>query len=123
MVKRWPSCDVVAADARLGATFDACGMQLEYVHDYGNGAVRIGGISEDGNVVLDSRRTADLRHSNSWSWVRDNSPHDAPAGPTYPANCGGHDRTGAAHSVVGRNPGGLAPMCRLATIGLRPVEH
>lgn len=45
--------DVVAADARLGATFDTYGMQLEYVYDYGNGAVRIGRISEDGDVALD----------------------------------------------------------------------
>lgn len=45
--------DVVAADRRLAEAFDACGMRFEYVYDYGNGAVRIGTISDGGVIVLD----------------------------------------------------------------------
>lgn len=44
---------VVAADPRLAEALDAYGTRFEYVYDYGNGAVRIGTIGEDGSIVLD----------------------------------------------------------------------
>jgi hypothetical protein len=44
---------VVAADPRLAEALDAFGTRFEYGYDYGNGAVRIGTIGEDGLIVLD----------------------------------------------------------------------
>jgi hypothetical protein len=40
------------ADPRLAELFDVYGRCVEYVYDYGNGAVRIGVIGEDGSVQL-----------------------------------------------------------------------
>lgn len=44
--------DVVAADPRLAQMLDTYGKCIDYVHDYGNGAVRIGAIGDDGSVEL-----------------------------------------------------------------------
>jgi len=44
--------DVVAADPRLAQMLDTYGTCVEYVYDYGNGAVRIGVIGDDGVVAL-----------------------------------------------------------------------
>jgi len=44
--------DVVVADPRLAQVFDTYGKRVEYVWDYGNGAVRIGVIGDDGSVEL-----------------------------------------------------------------------
>ena len=45
--------DLMDADPRLAELFDVYGRCVEYVYDYGNGAVRIGVIGEDGSVQLD----------------------------------------------------------------------
>jgi hypothetical protein len=42
----------VVADPRLEGLFDEYGVVREYVLDYGNGAVRVGAVSEDGTVTL-----------------------------------------------------------------------
>ena len=42
-----------AADPRLSEMFDTYGFVIEYVYDYGHGAVRIGSVSADGRVHLD----------------------------------------------------------------------
>lgn len=44
--------DVVAADPRLTQMFDRYGKCVEYVYDYGNGAVRIGVIGDNGSIAL-----------------------------------------------------------------------
>jgi hypothetical protein len=44
--------DVVAADPRLTQLFDSYGKCVDYVYDYGNGAVRIGVIGDDGSIAL-----------------------------------------------------------------------
>ncbi len=44
--------DLVAADPRLGQMLDTYGKRVEYVYDYGNGAVRIGVIGDDGSIAL-----------------------------------------------------------------------
>ena len=44
--------DLVAADPRLGQMFDTYGKCVEYVYDYGNGAVPIGVIGDDGSIAL-----------------------------------------------------------------------
>lgn len=42
----------LAADARLQALFDKHGVSLEYVYDYGHGAVRIGDVTASGTITL-----------------------------------------------------------------------
>ncbi len=44
--------DVVTADPRLAQMLDTYGKCVEYVYDYGNGAVRIGVINDDGSIAL-----------------------------------------------------------------------
>lgn len=44
--------DLVTADPRLAEMLDTYGKCVEYVYDYGNGAVRIGVIGDDGSVAL-----------------------------------------------------------------------
>lgn len=44
--------DVAAADPRVAQMFDTYGKRLEYVYDYGNGAVCIGDIGDDGSIAL-----------------------------------------------------------------------
>lgn len=42
----------MAADPRLQLLFEKYGVVRAYVFDYGNGAVRVGAVSEDGTVTL-----------------------------------------------------------------------
>jgi hypothetical protein len=42
----------IAADARLRGLLDEYGLVCSYVFDYGNGAVRVGAVSDDGEVTL-----------------------------------------------------------------------
>ncbi len=44
--------DLVAADPRLAQMLDTYGKCVEYVYDYGNGAVRIGVVGDDGSIAL-----------------------------------------------------------------------
>jgi hypothetical protein len=42
----------LAADARLQVLFDKHGVSLDYVYDYGHGAVRIGHVTASGRITL-----------------------------------------------------------------------
>lgn len=43
---------VMASDPRLARLFDEYGVVREYVFDYGNGAARVGTVSDEGAVIL-----------------------------------------------------------------------
>jgi hypothetical protein len=44
--------DLIGLDPRLGDALKDWGGTIDYVYDYGNGAVRIGSIDRNGNVTL-----------------------------------------------------------------------